>query len=214
MKREKEIRKILSEWFGILFTSDKVQEKEHSPAERSYTVLNLVIMFFVFSMAGWIWEVVLGAVKDGVIANRGVLYGPWLPIYGRGAVLILVLLKKFRSRPIAEFFAIMILCGSMEYFISWYLEIMHDGQRWWDYTGYFLNLNGRICAAGLLLFGAVGMAVVYAAAPRLDDLLKKIRPAVLLSIAVILVTIYVGDQICSTVNPNTGNGITYCTENS
>lgn len=207
MKRK--IQKILSEWFGILLTEEERKQRGSVlPADRSYTVLNLILIFFILSVAGWLWEVGFGAVKDGVIANRGVLHGPWLPIYGRGAILILVLLKKLRDRPVAEFAAIIVLSGCLEYFISWYLEMTHGGQRWWDYTGYFLNLNGRICAAGLLLFGVAGMAVVYFAAPFLDDLLKKVKPGLLIAVAVLMIMAYTGDQIYSAVTPNTGNGIT------
>lgn len=207
MKRK--IRRILSEWFGIILTENERKQKAADlPAERSYTILNLVAMFFILSVVGWVFEVGFGAVKDGVIANRGVLHGPWLPIYGRGAILILVLLKKLRDKPAAEFAAIVVLSGCLEYFISWYLEVTHDGQKWWDYTGYFLNLNGRICAVGLLFFGVAGMMVVYFVAPVLDDLLRKVKPGLLMVVAVLLIMVYAGDQIYSTVNPNTGTGIT------
>lgn len=205
------IREILAECFGVLLTEEERKQRGAvSPGERCYTVRNLILMFFILSAAGWLWEVGLGAVKDGIVANRGVLHGPWLPVYGRGAVLILVLLKKLRDRPWAEFIGIVVVSGCMEYFISWFLEVTHDGQRWWDYSGYFLNLNGRTCAAGLLLFGAAGMAVVYFAAPFLDDLLNKVNQGLLTAIAVLLVVVYVGDQIYSVGNPNTGNGITEC----
>jgi hypothetical protein len=89
-------------------------------------------------------------------------------------VIILVLLKKLREKPALEFVAAMVLCGCLEYFSSWYLEMTHDGQRWWDYTGYFLNINGRICAEGLLTFGLGGLAIVYLLAPALDNLLSRI----------------------------------------
>lgn len=207
----RKIRERLAEWFGVLLTEDERKKRgDTSPGEQCYTVRNLILMFFILSMVGWLWEVGLGAVKDGIVANRGVLHGPWLPVYGRGAVLILVLLKKLRNRPWAEFAGIVVISGCMEYFISWYLEMTHDGQRWWDYSGYFLNLNGRICAAGLLLFGAAGMAVVYFVAPFLDDLLNKVNPGILTAAAVLLIMAYVGDQIYSAGNPNTGNGITEC----
>lgn len=207
---KKEIRKILTEWFGIMLAPEEEEQKlPDAPSSRSYSILNLILMFFIFSVLGWIWEVGFGAVKDGVIANRGVLHGPWLPIYGRGAIFILILLKKLRDRPAAEFMATVVLCGCMEYFISWYLETMHGGQKWWDYTGYFLNLNGRICAAGLLVFGIAGMIVVYAAAPFLDCMLRKIDRRLLIVIAALLMVVYAGDQIYSSRNPNSGNGITY-----
>ena len=73
----------------------------HRPAlscRQDYSVSSLVLMFFTFSGIGWLWEVGLHLVVDGMFFNRGVMAGPWLPIYGTGGVLILVLLKKWRSR--------------------------------------------------------------------------------------------------------------------
>ena len=46
-------------------------------------------------------------------------------------------------------------------------------KKWWDYTGYFLNLHGRICAEGLLVFGVGGMAFVYVIAPLIDNWVKE-----------------------------------------
>ena len=66
-------------------------------ADRNYKLVHLLLMFFVFSVAGWLWEVMLSYVTEGSFVNRGVLHGPLLPIYGRGAILILILLKKIRK---------------------------------------------------------------------------------------------------------------------
>ena len=152
-------------------------------ADRNYKLVHLLLMFFVFSVAGWLWEVMLSYVTEGSFVNRGVLHGPLLPIYGRGAILILILLKKIRKNPAAEFAGIILLSGCMEYFISWYLEMVYDGKRWWDYSDYWLNLNGRIFAEGLILFGIGGMFVGYGAAPFLDDKLRKMNSRWLMEFA-------------------------------
>jgi len=123
---------------------------------RRYSVWSVILLFFAFSFIGWVWEVSLHLITDGVFVNRGVLHGPWLPIYGTGGVMILAVLNKFREKPLVEFLLTIVLCGCVEYFTSWFLEITHNGQKWWDYSGYFLNLNGRICAEGLLVFGLGG----------------------------------------------------------
>jgi len=177
-------------------------------ATRSYTVLNLVLLFFIFSFVGWLWEVSLHLISDGEFVNRGVLHGPWLPIYGMGGIAVLILLKKLREYPIAEFIATVVVCGALEYSVAWNLEMTHNGQKWWDYTGYFLNLHGRICAEGLLTFGLGGLAIVYVVAPTLDNQLKKLNRKVLAVIAAVLLVLYIGDQMYSSKNPNTGKGIT------
>lgn len=186
----------------------KFRESRTISADRSYSLVNLIMMFFIFCFVGWLWEVSLAFISEGMFVNRGTLHGPWLPIYGTGGVTILVLLKKLREKPALEFVAAMVLCGCLEYFSSWYLEMTHDGQRWWDYTGYFLNINGRICAEGLLTFGLGGLAIVYLLAPALDNLLSRIDARKLGIVAAVLLVLYCADQVYSAQHPNVGAGIT------
>lgn len=175
---------------------------------RHYTVWSLILLFFIFSVIGWIWEVSLHLVSDGVFVNRGTMHGPWLPIYGTGGVLILIVLNKFRKNPLVEFITAIILCGCVEYFTSYYLELTHDGKKWWDYSGYFLNINGRICAEGLLVFGLGGMGIVYFLAPLLDNHLKGIPYKVVIPLCIALLSVYMVDKVYSGKHPNEGKGIT------
>lgn len=175
---------------------------------RRYNISSLILMFFLFSFIGWLWEVTLHLLKDGTFVNRGVMHGPWLPIYGAGGILVLVLLNKLRKKPLLEFLSIIVLCGLVEYFASYYLEIANNGIKWWDYSGYFLNLNGRICAEGLLVFGLGGLYVVYFLAPLLDDLIKRVNYKVLMMILFILIIMFTIDKIYSSKYPNKGTGIT------
>lgn len=181
---------------------------EHALYMRHYSVSSLVLIFFSFCLVGWLWEVAIHIVNDGRFVNRGVLHGPWLPIYGTGAIMILLVLNKLRSKPVVEFFSAILLCGVVEYTGSWALEKMHDGQKWWDYTGYFLNVNGRICAEGLLVFGIAGMAAVYFIAPHLDNAFVKIKEKRIVPVCAVLVIVFIIDLLYSHYYPNTGAGIT------
>ena len=174
---------------------------------RTYTILSIVMIFFIFSFIGWSWEVCLHLVKDGVFVNRGVMHGPWLPVYGSGVSLIVVLLARWRSTPYKEAFYTLLLCGFLEYMTSYYLEVT-KGMRWWDYTGYILNLNGRICAEGLIVFVVGGMAAVYVLVPLIDSKLSRVNTTTLTMVAVVLVIAFVCDMVYSHYVPNTGEGIT------
>lgn len=176
-------------------------------ALRTYSVWDIIAMFFAFSFVGWTWEVMIHIVNDGEFVNRGTLHGPWLPIYGAGAILILLVLKRFRDRPPLEALSAVVLCGIVEYSTSYFLEVT-KGTRWWDYTGYFLNINGRICAEGLLVFAIGGMAVVYIIAPALARMLSKIKLNILIPLCAVLVASFAGDMIYTHTHPNTGDGIT------
>ena len=72
--------------------------------KRHYSIRTLILLFFAFSIAGWLWEVTLHIVTKGMLVNRGTMLGPWLPIYGAGGALVLFLLKKLFTRPVATFF--------------------------------------------------------------------------------------------------------------
>ena len=175
---------------------------------RRYSPISLILIFFVFCVTGWVWEVSLHLVANGTFVNRGMLHGPWIPIYGAGSLLILTLLYRLRKKPILEFTAIVILAGIIEYMTSYYTEELFSGKKWWDYQGYFLNLDGRICAEGLLTFGIGGMILVYLIAPMLDNYLRKMKTQIAVPICVILLTLFMIDQVYSFINPNTGHGIT------
>lgn len=175
---------------------------------RKYSIWSLIAMFFIFAIIGWVWEVILHIIVDGEFVKRGVLHGPWLPIYGYGGILILTVLNKFRDKPLIQFLTIIVLCGTIEYFTAVYLEYAYNGQKWWDYTGYFLNLHGKICAEGLLVFGLGGIAVVYIVAPLLDNIIQKIDRKKLITVCCILLALFIFDNIYSKTDPNVGKGIT------
>lgn len=175
---------------------------------RNYTLTSILACFFFMCFVGWIWEVSLSMISYGKFVNRGVLHGPWIPIYGFGCVLILLLLKRFRMRPKVEFSMAVLLCGCIEYFTGFFLELTHNGQKWWDYTGYFLNLHGRICAEGLLVFGIGGMAFVYVVAPLIDNWVKEHLNKKLSTACLVLLLLFGWDVIYSHFEPNVGEGVT------
>ena len=181
--------------------------KSSNNYSRWYKITDYILFFFSFAFIGWIWEVCLVLVQTGKLVNRGVLLGPCLPIYGSGGVLILLLLRIFFNRPIVTFGMTTLLCTIVEYFTSWYLELT-KGVRWWDYSNYFLNINGRVCLEGALVFGLGGCAVVYLVAPKLSKFFAKVSNKILIPICVLLVSIFVVDLIHSQNHPNTGEGIT------
>ncbi len=173
-----------------------------------YSIQFIILFFFIFSFIGWIYEVSIHIVRDGEFVNRGTMFGPWLPIYGSGGILILTLLYKFRRSALLQFFAAVILCGFVEYFAGFALEYFNDGMKWWDYSGYFLNIHGRVCAEALIIFGLGGIAVVYLIAPILSSYFSSVKVKVLNTIVLILISLFVVDLVYSSVNPNVGEGIT------
>ena len=105
-------------------------------------------------------EVVWNCITDKKLVNRGFLIGPYCPIYGVGCLLLIFLLGRFKEQPVLLFFMAIIICSILEYFTSYIMEKLFKA-RWWDYSEYKFNLNGRICAATMIPFGILGVLVVY-----------------------------------------------------
>lgn len=179
----------------------------HRSHSRRYSITSLVLLFFIFSFIGWVWEVAIHLIEDGKLINRGALHGPWLPIYGAGGVLGLLLLRRFVNKPVLTFSLVVILCSLVEYVTSWYLDAFNHLQ-YWNYEGYFLNINGRICLEGVLIFGFAGCAGIYIMAPFFDDLINKIPPIIKNIICICLLLILSFDYLYSGKHPNEGEGIT------
>ena len=175
---------------------------------RHYSVWSLIVIYLGLAIFGWLWEVAMHLITYGTFVNRGALHGPWLPIYGLGSVLILTVLSRLRSPPVIEFCAAFVLCGFLEYMTSVFMEFTTGGKKWWDYSGYFLNLNGRICAEGLLAFGIGGIAVVYILAPLIDNIINRINSKILRPVCIAVAAVFLADFVYSQFYPNTGHGIT------
>ncbi len=130
------------------------------------------LIFIMFSVVGWISEVLyVGIFHEHKFVNRGFLYGPLCPVYGFGGIVILLLPPFLYSTWIPLFFASMILCTIVEYFVSWFMEKMFHA-RWWDYSHYKFNINGRICLLNSVLFGFMGLGVIRFVYPQMLRLLN------------------------------------------
>lgn len=131
----------------------------------------MIFFFFTGSVCGYVWEVLIFLVKEGTFRNRGFLYGPWLPVYGIGAVLFSVVLsprellpdssgKYKKNHPVTVFFLSALLGSGLELVIGWFLDLFWN-LRYWDYSGYFLNFRGYICLVSALGFGIAGVLWVW-----------------------------------------------------
>lgn len=165
-----------------------------------------VFMFFLTSFAGWCWEVALFLIQEGDFCNRGFLHGPWLPVYGCGAIFIFLVLHRHRKNPFYVFFASLTIGTVVEYLIGWILEHFYH-TRYWDYRTYFCNLNGYVCLLSATLFGLAGFFWVCIVAQRSADIWKKVPSVVRRWILAILTVLFLIDITYSCFRPNNGDNV-------
>lgn len=176
-------------------------------AARRYSALELTQLFFAFSIFGWLWEAALHLVFDGELVNRGVLLGPWLPIYGVGGVLSVLLLRHFVHRPLLVFGMGTALCAAVEYIAGSFLLSAY-GMRWWDYSAYPLNIRGFVCLQTSVIFGLGCCAALYFFAPALADRFARLPHLAVRRVGALLLILFACDLILSAGHPNSGAGVT------
>ncbi len=139
------------------------------------TKICILVFIFVFSsVIGWIHEELFCLIMDGELVKRGFLYGVYLPVYGLGAVFIVLLLKRFKSKPILFFLLVMLVTGVLEYIAGVLLyEIYH--KTWWSYEGLFLNIDGYVCLRSVFSFAIGGLLLIYLLEPLICKLVSKMK---------------------------------------
>lgn len=138
-----------------------------------YNIEIYFMMFIIYSIAGWIMECTLGVIEKHKFVNRGFLIGPYCPIYGVGVVCGTLLLTRFANNIIVLFLLATIVCGTLEYITSYFMEKIFKA-RWWDYSNKKFNINGRICLETLIPFGIISVLIICFANPWILDKLYMI----------------------------------------
>lgn len=156
------------------------------------------LYYVVYSVAGYLLEISHLTNPKKAFENRGFLFGPYCPIYGLGAVVIIAATHKVSMNPFFTYFVSMIVCTSLEYVTSFLMEKLFK-MRWWDYSNYPYNLNGRICLKNSLLFGVGGMAIVYLTQPAVSGIIGSLSNEWAVGLAIIFAIIMFIDFIFSTV---------------
>lgn len=158
-------------------------------------ILYLILIFIVGAFVGYVYEVIFCIVQDHELVNRGVLYGPYLPIYGAGAVFI-YFLKPLKKHPVLLFISVMLITGILEYIIGFCL-FEFCGKRLWDYTGLLLNIGGFVCIRSVISFAIGGLILIYIVEPLLEKFVNKISNRYELIICASFVLIFLVDIILS-----------------
>lgn len=161
-----------------------------------YVFFKYFLAFMLYSFLGWCMEVILGLIENKKFVNRGFLIGPYCPIYGYGMLLIVFLLKNYTDSPLVLFILAMVICMVLEYLTSYFMELIFKA-RWWDYSNKKFNINGRICLETAIPFGVGGSVIMYLVHPFVMSIVGKFSKTVILILGILLLVIYIVDNIIS-----------------
>ena len=159
-----------------------------------FQVYDLLYYYFIYAFMGWCIESVYSSWVDARLVNRGFLNGPVCPIYGFGALILIIVLRPVMDNILLLFIGAVILTSVLEYLTSLALEKAF-GHRWWDYSSRSFNIQGRICLVFSLYWGIASILLLIILHPQVTDWVDRI-PAYCGTIGLfIMIAYFLGDFI-------------------
>ena len=165
----------------------------------------LFVLFMLYSFLGWLCESIYCSIPVRKFINRGFLTGPFCPIYGAGAILVVELLAPLKGRILLLFFAGVLIASAVEYGTGFLLESLFH-TRYWDYSDHRFHLQGRVCLENSIMFGVMGLVTVEYLNPILLQLLLTIPPMTLNGLSAGLAFYLLADTTLSVVEITSLNG--------
>ena len=168
-------------------------------SQRKRTVITIFMLAVLGCMIGWVYEMLFYRIDMGHFVRRG-QGGPWLPIYGFGALGLTLVTYRKKVKPIVVFIITMIGAGIIEFATGWTLYHFFNGMRLWDYNTEIWNwgnIGGYVCLRSVLVFGVFGVLYAKWAVPGFFKMTGKMEKKTLLLIAIPLAVIFFGDIVFS-----------------
>lgn len=161
-------------------------------------LLELATYFIIYSFLGWVLESIFRSFCEKKIINTGFLRGPICPIYGCGAIIMILFLKNFSNSKILLFIMSIIFLSLWEYIVGVILEKLFK-TKYWDYSDHKFNYKGRICLTNSIAWGFLGVLFIDFIHPGIINLLKNVDVLYLKIIVPILLILILTDAIISIV---------------
>lgn len=138
------------------------------------TIFYILTYFVIYSFLGWVLESVVRTICEKKIINTGFLIGPFCPIYGFGAIIMVLFLDKFKNNIIMLFLISFIVLSIWEYIVGVLLEKLFK-TKYWDYSNHKFNYKGRICLTNSLAWGVLGVLFIKYIHPLILNILSNIE---------------------------------------
>lgn len=165
----------------------------------SFDFYYIFYTFLLYSLFGWVYESCLVSVKRKSFVNRGFLNGPIIPIYGAGAVLICIILDPVSKNLFLVFLGGMILATILEFTTSYVMEkIFHA--KWWDYSNYRYNVQGRVCPIVSLFWGMLSVLMTIFLKPLSNSLIHRIPRRIGEILAILMMVIILVDLVSTVIS--------------
>ncbi len=143
----------------------------------SYHFREWLSFFYFYCIFGWCFESMYVSLKTRHLTNRGFLKGPWLPLYGSGAILVLWLTLPFQETPVLVYLTGALGATVLEY-VTGEAMVRLFKVRYWDYSDQKLQYRGHICLSSSVAWGFLSLLMVYGVHKPVEQLIFRIHEEV------------------------------------
>lgn len=166
--------------------------------EREKVSIHQILWYFIiFSVIGLFIETIYCYITTGVLESRkGLIWGPFCPVYGVGASLLILLLNRFKDSKIKLLIYGGIIGDVIEYLMSYGLEAIYS-TRFWDYSYTNFHLNGRICLVYTVFWAILSVLLISFVKPLIDKCMSKINFKFINVIEVLITIFLIIDVLCT-----------------
>lgn len=165
-------------------------------------ILEVLTYFIIYSFLGWIIESAYKSILEKKLINSGFLHGPFCPIYGVGALIMFFSLKDFKGNMFIVFCLGFVVLSAWEYAVGVFLEKMFN-TKYWDYSNYKYNLQGRVCLLNSMFWGILGVIFIEIIHPFIQNKVELIDNNIIIGIDIVISIYLIIDCIISIVKLNT-----------
>ncbi len=155
----------------------------------NYSMYQWLLFFYLYCFFGWCFESAYVSIKSKKLVNRGFMRGPFLPLYGSGATMMLVVSMPFRDNILLTYVAGVIGATVLEYVTGVTMEALFK-VRYWDYSNQPFNFQGHICLGSSIAWGFLTILMTRVIHMPIERLVFSI-PAAVLPYLTIIMTIYI-----------------------
>lgn len=159
-------------------------------------ILEILTYFIIYSFMGWVIESTYKSILQKQFVNSGFLHGPFCPIYGIGALIMFLFLQDYKENSVLIFCLGFVVLSIWEYFVGVFLEKVFK-TKYWDYSNYKYNLQGRVCLLNSIFWGLLGIIFINFVHPFVQSKLELININIIITINIIVFIYLAIDAIIS-----------------
>ena len=157
-----------------------------------YSIIQWLFFFYFYCFFGWIFESTFVSIKSRKPVNRGFMRGPFLPIYGSGAIMMLVVSMPFQNHIFLTYLAGCVGATALDLVTGIWMEALFK-VRYWDYSNQKFNYKGHICLSSTIAWGFLTILMTEVVHKHVESVVFRIPYSIVVGLTMVITVCMIVD---------------------